>query len=201
MSHAKIENGAITKVGALPRWFNEGGEPLTPEQWVSQGYYPIEYNYPKLDHLTQRAVQKPRSEWLIEEDRVVVTYEVVDIPTEELRQSKLQEATDTRWQVMTGGMTLPNGVEVGTTIDDQNRITSVLGNYEHAGLNDESIISFKAASGFVKITIAQLKEIAGAIGQHVQACYDAEEAHFVAIEALETREEIAAYDVGVGWPD
>src|SRR5690606_27067556 len=120
---------------------------------------------------------------------------------EDLRAAKINSATAKRWEVMTGGLTLPTGVEVGTTIDDQNRITSVVANAALAGLTDSDEVDFKAASGWVRITIAQVKQIAGAIGQHVQTCYSAERAHHEAIEALETREEVAAYDVGVGWPE
>src|SRR5690606_32717125 len=179
----------------------DDGQLASEEVLAGLGYLPIVYNEPAHDPALQRVILLPRTEWPIETKRVVAAYAVTDISIEELREAKLEEATAMRWQVMTGGLTLPGGIQVGTDIDDQNRITSVLSNYEHAGLNDESIISFKAKSGFVKITIAQLKEIAGAIGQHVQACYDAEEMHFNAIEALATREEIAAYDTGQGWPE
>lgn len=117
------------------------------------------------------------------------------------KSALLQAATDMRWEVMTGGMTLPGGIEVGTTIDDQNRITSVVANAELAGLTDSDEVDFKAASGWVRVTIAEIKTIAGAIGQHVQACYSAERTHHDAIEALTTREQIRDYDISVGWPD
>lgn len=201
MNYAKIENDQIVKTGPRPRWFNDGGEPLTAEQWLSFGYYPITYQTPEHDPYLQRAVLNPSSEWIIESERVVATYEVVDIDIEELRQSRLQAATDMRWNVMTGGMTLPNGVAVGTTIDDQNRITSVVANAELAGLTDADEVDFKAVSGWVRITIAQVKQIAGAIGQFVQACYSAERTHHEAIAALTTREQIRDYDINVGWPD
>lgn len=120
---------------------------------------------------------------------------------EELRAQVQQAATDKRWQVMTGGLTLPGGIEVGTTIDDQNRITSVVANAALAGLTDADEVDFKATSGWVRITIAQIKAIAGAIGQFVQACYSAERAHHDAIAQLETPEQINGYDVDDGWPD
>lgn len=219
------ERTEIIKTGPRPTWFDDGrpvsnevlryggfeidetGRPLTDEHGRKvlasgkEGWYPIVFTTEAHDPTLQRLVQKPRSEWLIESKRVVVTYDVVDIDIEELRQTKIQEATDMRWQVMTGGMTLPNGVQVGTDIDDQNRITSVVANAELAGLTDADEVDFKAASGWVRISIAEVKQIAGAIGQHVQACYSAERAHHEAIEAIETREEVAAYDVGVGWPE
>ncbi|NYT81454.1 DUF4376 domain-containing protein [Alcaligenaceae bacterium] len=119
---------------------------------------------------------------------------------EDLRAQVQQAATDKRWQVMTGGLTLPGGIEVGTTIDDQNRITSVVANAALAGLADADEVDFKATNGWVRITIAQIKAIAGAIGQFVQACYSAERAHHEAIALLETPEEIHDYDVNSGWP-
>lgn len=119
----------------------------------------------------------------------------------ELRQAKLDAATDKRWLVMTGGMTLPNDVSVGTTIDDQNRITSVVANAELAGLADSDEVDFKAETGWIRITIAEVKQIAGAIGQFVQACYSAERTHHEAINGLpDDRSAIEAYDVESGWP-
>lgn len=110
------------------------------------------------------------------------------------------QATALRWRVMTGGMEV-GGVQVGTTIDDQNRITSVVANAALAGLTDVDEVDFKATSGWVRISIAQIKAIAGAIGQFVQACYTAERAHHEAIAALSTRQQLEDYDVDDGWPD
>lgn len=118
----------------------------------------------------------------------------------EAAKDRLQEAaTAKRWGVMTGGMTV-GGMQVGTTIDDQNRITSVVANAELAGLTDESLVDFKANSGWVQISIGQVKALAGAIGQFVQACYTAERAHHDAIVLLTTPAEVTAYDVNTGWP-
>lgn len=224
MTHALIRNNQIIKVGPRPVWKVEGklapdyvylagGVKLGPDKLPLKNpdgtyvtvegedrYFPVHYDLPPHDPHLQRVVQKPQSEWAIESDRVVATYNVVDIDIEELRQSKLQATTDMRWAVMTGGLTLPGGIAVGTTIDDQSRITSVVANAALAGLADTDEVDFKAASGWVRVTIAEIKTIAGAIGQFVQACYSAERAHHEAIEDLETREEIAAYDVTTGWP-
>lgn len=109
------------------------------------------------------------------------------------------QATAIRWRVMTGGMEV-GGVQVGTTIDDQNRITSVVANAALAGLTDADEVDFKTSSGWVRITIGQVKAMAGAIGQFVQACYTAERAHHEAIDLLATPEQINAYNVNTGWP-
>lgn len=136
------------------------------------------------------------------------TWVLVDLPPEKVganivaaKNRLIEAATAKRWDVMTGGISLPGGMQVGTTIDDQNRITSVVANAALAGLTDEDEVDFKAASGWVKITIAEVKQIAGAIGQFVQACYSSERAHHEAIALLSTPAEINAYDVNDGWPD
>lgn len=199
--YAKIEDEEIAKTGPRPRWFGDDGQPVTDEVLAERGYLPIVYNVPAHDADLQRVVLLPSNEWAIETKRVVAAYAVHDIPIEELREAKQEEATAMRWEVMTGGMTLPGGIEVGTDIDDQNRITSVVANAELAGLTDADEVDFKAVSGWARITIAEVKAIAGVIGQFVQACYSAERAHHDAIAELETREEIVLYDTGQGWPN
>ena len=112
-----------------------------------------------------------------------------------------------RWEVETGGITLPTGVRVATGIDDQNRITSVVTNAERAGLEE---VDFKAAEGWAKVTMEQLQVIATAVARHVQACFSAERAHHEAIDGLVTLYEgdpnglqlaLESYDESQGWPE
>ncbi len=109
-----------------------------------------------------------------------------------------------RWGVETGGLTLPGGVRVATAIDDQNRITSVVANAERSGVTS---VDFKAASGWVSVTVPELQEIAAAIARHVQACFTAERQHHEAIDAIaqiadpeERQAALDAYDESQGWP-
>lgn len=119
-------------------------------------------------------------------------------------ESLKAEITALRWQHETGGITLPNGVRVATGIDDQNRITSVIANAQLAGVQT---VDFKAASGWVTVTVQELQTIAAAIAVHVQACFTAERVHHEAIDALAEQYEgnalqaaLAAYDTEQGWP-
>lgn len=114
--------------------------------------------------------------------------------------------TKKRWEIETGGLTLTSGVHVATGIDDQNRITSVIANAELAGV---SSVDFKAASGWVSISVADLKAVAAAIALHVQRCFTAERAHHEAIDAIAAQYEadsaglqaaLQAYDTTQGWP-
>ena len=116
------------------------------------------------------------------------------VPT--LRADLMDAATSKRWDVMTGGVTLPGGISVGTTIDDQNRITSVIANAQMAGVES---MDFKAQSGWVTLSLDQVRGIAAAVALHVHACYAAERAHHEAI-AVASETELMAYDINTGWP-
>lgn len=117
-------------------------------------------------------------------------------PLDGIKAALTEAATAQRWTVETGGITL-NGMRVGTTKADQDRITSVVANADLAGVTE---VDFKAASGWATLSIAEVHGVAAAIALHVQACFSAERAHHEAIEALDTVEEAEAYDVTVGWP-
>ncbi len=114
--------------------------------------------------------------------------------------------TQKRWQVETGGISLPTGVRVATGIDDQNRITSVVANAERAGVAE---VDFKAGNGWARVTVAELQAIAAAVALHVQACFSAERAHHEVIDALVAQYEgdaeglqaaLGSYDIESGWP-
>lgn len=112
------------------------------------------------------------------------------------RADLLAAATAKRWEVETGGITMPNGVSVATAKADQDRVTSVIANAELAGVTS---VDFKAASGWVTLNMVSVRLIAKAISLHVQACFSTERAHHEAIAALADAE-LDAYDLNTGWP-
>jgi hypothetical protein len=115
---------------------------------------------------------------------------------ETLRATVRAAATQRRWECETGGVTI-GGVQVGSTTEDQNRISTVLA---AADLGTVDQVDFKANSGWVTLTLAEIRGIAAAISAHVQACFTAERAHHEAIDAIGSIEELQAYDVAAGWP-
>ena len=122
--------------------------------------------------------------------------QLAPIPTEQLRASLLQAVSAKRWAVEIGGLALPGGAVVGTTIDDQNRIASVIANAQLAGV---ASVDFKAQSGWVTLSLEHMRGIAAAIALHVQACFSAERAHHEAIAAA-SNAELYGYDINTGWP-
>lgn len=113
-----------------------------------------------------------------------------------LRQTLKSQATAQRWQEETNGITLPNGVRIGTTTEDQNRITSVIANAKLAGVTS---VDFKAASGWTTLTIEQVEGLAAAIALHVQACFSVERMHHEDIDSA-SFEDLQSYPVAAGWP-
>lgn len=110
----------------------------------------------------------------------------------EAKQRLRERATAARWEHETGGITVA-GVRVLTGVEDQNRIATAL-------IGAPATLDFKADSGWVTLTLAELQGIAAAITAHVQACFSAERAHHEAIDALPSLAAVAAYDVEAGWP-
>lgn len=126
---------------------------------------------------------------------------VIPVPEEtrtlaDIKAQLIAAATALRWEKETGGIEL-GGVRVGTTLDDQNRISGVLAAIGLGGLES---VDFKAQNGWVQLTAPELQGIAQAISAHVQACFSAERAHHEAIEAITTYASANTYDLTVGWP-
>ena len=123
-------------------------------------------------------------------------YTLAPLPVDQVRADLMAAVSAKRWAVETGGLTLPGGATVGTTIDDQNRITSVIANAQLAGVVS---VDFKAQSGWVTLSLEHMRGIAAAIALHVQACFSAERAHHEAIAAASDAD-LYSYDINVGWP-
>lgn len=130
--------------------------------------------------------------WLLVDGALVPPDSPAPVVTLDDAKRQLRErASALRWQHETGGIDI-GGVRVLTGIEDQNRIASAL-------IGAPATLDFKAESGWVTLTLAELQGIAAAITAHVQACFTAERVHHEAIDALDTLEAAQAYDVEAGW--
>ena len=172
-------------------------EPFEP----CEGYSPVAWQaIPAHNVNTQKAVEVAP---VIEEGSCRQAFEIVSLTAAEKAEALaiekarlLDAATAKRWEVETGGVTFPDGTRIGTTLDDQNRITTVIANAQLAGV---TTVDFKAATGWITLTLTELQGIAAAIALHVQECFTVERGHHEAIGAL-TLAQARAYDVGQGWP-
>ena len=106
-------------------------------------------------------------------------------------------ATAKRKSVEAGGKTLPGGIILATSKDDQDRIASAI---LYLRDNPAATIDWKADSGWVQIGLLEIEQFKNLIGAFVQDCFSAEKAHHTAIDAITTLEAAGAYDIAAGWP-
>lgn len=122
----------------------------------------------------------------------------VDPRTLEQRKDAMRAlVAQRRWEVETGGITMPNGMRVLTGRADRDNITSLILTSEAAGID---AVDFKATSGWVHLSLEEVREVARAIALHVQACFSAERAANSAIDALQTYAEVRSFDLAAGFP-
>ena len=62
-------------------------------------------------------------------------------------------------------------------------------------------IKWKAATGWIEVDLATLRTAAEAVGDFIEALFDVEHAHHIAIDALPSVEAVLAYDITTGWPE
>lgn len=113
-----------------------------------------------------------------------------------LKSQLKSKVTEKRWLVESGGILFPNGVKVKTSKDDQDRILSVIINAERNGIDE---IDFKSESGWVKISIFALKQLAKELTYFVQHCFKTEKYHHGFIDSLTSPLEVIQYDYLSGW--
>lgn len=113
-----------------------------------------------------------------------------------LRTELKTKVTDKRWETESGGITFINGIKIKTSKDDQDRILSVIINAERNGITE---IDFKAESGWAKISIFALRQLAKELTNFVQFCFKTEKTHHDNIDTISDVEELCNYDYAANW--
>lgn len=127
----------------------------------------------------------------------VVTDKIIDATLlTELRTFAKAKITQKRKETEVGGLLFPNGVSIKTSKDDQDRILSVIINAERNGIEE---IDFKAASGWVKISIFALRQMAKELTFFVQHCFNVEKMNHEVIELLTDPIAIVNYSNDLSW--
>ena len=114
----------------------------------------------------------------------------------ELRTFAKDKITQKRKETEVGGLLFPNGVSIKTSKDDQDRILSVIINAERNGIEE---IDFKADSGWARVSIFALKQIAKELTFFVQHCFNVEKMNHEAIELLTDPVAIVNYSNDLSW--
>ena len=97
-----------------------------------------------------------------------------------------------RWLAETGG-TVINGLTIAT--DDRSK-TLINGAALRADRSADYVLRWKTSQGFVDLTAAQVLAVADAVSEHVQLCFDREDALLVAV----ADGSITAEMLEEGWP-
>lgn len=139
---------------------------------------------PVFDLSEERGSEKPVVFGWAEEGFEALPYmnEITEDSFWEIFKEELKDRVQSkRWQVETGGVSVGEGVVVGTTLEDQNRITSVVANARLAGVES---VDFKADSGWTTLSVDEVEGVAAVISLHVQGCFSWARSMFDAIDAL-----------------
>lgn len=107
----------------------------------------------------------------------IAPYVAPTLTTEQL----IAYAASKRWSVMTAGVPIGGGVIVDSSNDSLSLITGTIESLERGWIS--APVKFKAATGWVDLTLAQIQAIAAAISQHTQACFVVEESVVAGITA------------------
>lgn len=105
--------------------------------------------------------------------------------------------TSKREQVERGG-TIIKGVLVKADASLQARLTGTL---NFVSRNPGRPIKWKSANGdFATLNKIDIEKLSDAVGEFIAKCFDAEAAHYAAIDALTTPEQVSSYNIETGWP-
>lgn len=131
-----------------------------------------------------------------------ISYGLVPLPLETVREAKLAAIRDRRWRAETGGFT-HEGVYYRSDDVTQNKVTGALKLFDLRFLTtpEPPPLDWELTPGnFVTLAYADLIAFGSRLGAHAQACFTKSRALTEAAMAAETLEELVAIDIDAGWP-
>ena len=176
----------------------ERGIPVGDPQFLAEyGFFMVdverpEYN-PEIQGLEPEGDPEP-SEY--EPYLYIQKMRVVNL-LDEFKKQRLEELAALRWD----RQALPvwvDGIEVSAGPDTQDRLQTAIQSMQANGMKETD---FKADSGWVTLTLAQMIAIFSAAGRYTQACYANERALTEKIGAAATIPELNSIDLAQGWPE
>lgn len=114
---------------------------------------------------------------------------------DEVKADKLAALASYRFDVETAGISV-GGVNIKTDRESQAMLT---GAYTLMTMDPSRQINWKGGNKWSHTDNVTLAAVALAVGNHVQSCFDKEEAHYNAIVVLTSIEEVKNYDFSTGW--
>ncbi|MGJ7611843.1 MULTISPECIES: DUF4376 domain-containing protein [unclassified Variovorax] len=113
----------------------------------------------------------------------------------DLRAGLKAEIARRRWELETAGISMPDGMRVGTSREERAALASAISDLADMAESGLQEIDFKTPNGFRRMTLGALQAVSTAVSLHVQRCFSAEAAHHVAIDAVAERSALLRYPV------
>lgn len=158
MSYAIVSRGAVVAgPGPNVRAARNGEQRL-----------PVYDNRPAYNPITERL--QP-DQLTVSSQRVERTYTPFAKTLEEAQSTALETLATIRYDVETGGITLPNGTSIKTERDDQSMTNSAYNSLKNGLV---SATEWKSANGWITVTLTELEPVATAVARHVAAAFGAE---------------------------
>ena len=184
-THARVNSaGEVTQWPVLPAHIKNSGLPARFFEPVRSVAAP-EHN--SLTHSAARRLP-------VRDDagRLVQAWEIMPRALSDVRQAQIDALADHRWRRETGGVALPDGGAIDTTREAQAQVSSAFSALSSGMIES---VEWKSRLGWVTVTLAEFSLIAGMVAKHVQACFSAERAVTLDIEAADTVDDLAALDI------
>tara|TARA_Y100000588_G_scaffold387078_1_gene484056 strand:- start:19158 stop:19814 length:657 start_codon:yes stop_codon:yes gene_type:complete len=139
-------------------------------------------------HIGQPVLTVAADGQAVEESRPVNPYGM-----DYLQGLALDDLAAHRYQVETGGITLPDGSRIHTDRGSQAQLASA---YQSLTQPFVASIDWKGPDGWVNVTEVELRPIAEAVAKHVQGCFTAERrVSEQQIDAASTVDDLVAIDL------
>ena len=178
----EVKNGSITgEPKRRPNWFDSSGEYLTDEQFIQrENLYPLlrgDETKPQYDDYYQFLQKNAITDWNVFNDRVEVTWEILDEDIETVRSREINNLSKKRWRVETGGMTFEdesqNVLKIHTDRESQSKIIGSAQAAKDDMRTDGS--KWKTFDGFISISNSDMISLGYSLLDFVQSCYNREE--------------------------
>lgn len=212
--YAKVENNAVTKVIPKKPVRLQDGEDIATESWLieNEGIYPIKDDPPEHNKYSQTLRRKAESDWSVEDDHVLVTYDIEDRSVSKTRQ-KLNEAAKRQrdrilrlgvWIALRDNWYRHRADDTGRAALDQ----AALDSDRRADWQED----WRAASAVNEdgeptepwisdLTKDELETMRSAVAVHKSAAWKRLKEIEDALKKAETVDDLLDVDIEAGWPD
>ena len=83
MLYAHTKENKVYKITGKPKWFFDDGTQVDDTYLKNEGIFPVQENNPDYNRLTHKIVEKDITDWIIGDNFVEKTYNIIEITDKE----------------------------------------------------------------------------------------------------------------------